>query len=198
MPVRNAPASAVSEHEHKLIREIVAGKTDEFHHLVVTHQAQVYGLVLRQVGEDDIAQELTQEIFVKAYVSLERFRFESSFLTWLTRIALNHVSAYFSSRACRNARLEESFDLGVHDIGDPAEEQNRKELLQHFLDALSELPPNLRDVISLCALEDRSYEETAAILGIPLGTVRSRLSKARARLKRIFIERWGSDEKVDG
>lgn len=175
----------VEDSESKTIREVLQGKTEHFEALVNNHQNSVLCLVMHQVGHPELAEELTQEIFVKAYVGLPSFRFECSFATWITRIALNHTNSYFSSRSYKETRRNLSFDAEKHAAAhEPlAEHEKQTSLSDQLRDALTYLSPQLREVLALCALEGKSYEEAAAILGIPLGTVRSRLSKARRRLK---------------
>lgn len=142
-------------------------------------------MILRQVGIKSIAEEIAQEVFVRAYFNINKFRFASRFSTWLTRIALNQTSSYFSSKKYRNQNATESFDPSRHDLSDQ-EHSNEKEeqekaasLIKNFHLVLATIKPKLRDVLVLCALEEKSYQEAAEILEIPIGTVRSRLNKAR-------------------
>lgn len=176
--------------ELRCVREVLAGNPDEFRPLVTVHKDRVFSMVLRMVGERPIAEELTQEIFVKAYTSLARFRFDSSFGTWITRIALNHTSNYFDSRRYKQYKKTVPFDALVHDRPEELSEPNK--LLLHFRDALEDLKPALREVLVLCALEGKTYEEAALILSIPVGTVRSRLNRARERVRQTLEEVMGA------
>jgi RNA polymerase sigma-70 factor (ECF subfamily) len=171
------------ESDSAIIKAIVNGESDQFRKLITRHQNRIFSLVNRQVQD---LQELTHEIFVKAYLNLKKFRFESKFTTWLTRIALNHVNSYFSSKKFKQQKRTESFDPGLHDrmaSSSMDNERERKNLISQFKEALAALSPKLRDVIVLCGLEGKSYEEAAEVLGIPIGTVRSRLNTARLNLK---------------
>lgn len=176
--------------EDSLLRRIIDGDKDAYRLVVGRYQDVVFSMILRQVGDRAAAEDLAQEVFVKAYVSLRRFRFESRFSTWLTRIALNHVNSYFASRRYRTSRTTESFDVARHDVsseGIDSDEQSQRAMLR-FRAALGDLKPHFRSVIVLCGLEGRSYAEAAEILDIPIGTVRSRLNKARLLLKDKLME----------
>ena len=94
--------------DEELIRLVVRGEKDEFRHLVRRYQDQVYAMILRSVGDDAIARELAQEAFLKAFLNLKSFRFESAFSTWLIRIALNQSHSYFSSRRFKERKIEGS------------------------------------------------------------------------------------------
>jgi len=168
--------------EEAVIDRIVAGASEEFAVLVERYQTMVFGMIMRQVGARDIADELAQETFIKAFRNLGSFRRRSMFSTWLIRIALNQTSNYFSSRRFKESRRTESLDLTAHDRaadsntgGDP-----RTALFHRALGALA---PKFRDVVTVCGLEGRSYDDAAAILEVPIGTVRSRLNRARLMLK---------------
>lgn len=172
----------VSTVETELIERIVAGRAEEFSVLVERYQSMVFGMIMRQVGSRDIADELAQETFLRAFQNLDSFRNRSKFSTWLIRIALNQTSSWFASKRFQQARRTVSLDLTAHDrpADGEADTRNREAL---FLMALGALAPKFRDVITLCGYEGRSYEEAAMILEIPVGTIRSRLNRARLMLK---------------
>lgn len=173
-----------------LIRRVQHGEKDEFYHLVDAHQNKVYAMIKRQVGDSDIARELTHETFIRAYMKISQFRFQSNFSTWVIRIGLNLTSSYFSSPRFKQRTRSISFDHNVH--GNQAAEQVIDGYDTHALErlqlAIGKLKGKFRDVIVLCALEKRSYEDVAQILQIPVGTVRSRLNTARNQLRKIYFE----------
>ncbi len=152
----------------------------------------IFSMIMRQVGDRTTSEELTQETFVKAYVNLKRFRGESKLGTWMTRIALNETNNYFASRRFKEARRSESFSAETHDQvkdGDEQQEMLEKERwLVRFRAALATLRPLFREVLVLCSLEGRSYEEAAQVLDIPVGTVRSRLNKARLLMREALLQ----------
>jgi RNA polymerase sigma-70 factor, ECF subfamily len=179
-----------SSSEQDIIRRVLLGERDEFRHLVALHQARVYAMVLRQVGEEYTARDLTQEAFVKAYRSLPSFRFESAFGTWLVRIALNLTNSYFSSRPYKE-RLRSIEWQGRHSEEQAVQSANpdwADEEIEQLQRAVAELPAHYREALVLCGFEQKSYAEAAEILGIPIGTVRSRLNKARLLVRQNFFK----------
>lgn len=171
--------------EAELIRRILAGEVDLYRHLVSSYKDVVFGIVMRQTADFSTAEDLTQEAFVKAFQNLQSFRSDSKFSTWLVRIALNHTSSYFNSKSFKQRKRTETFEVSKHDMKDSQIEQQQllKERYGHFQLCLAKLKPALRDVVTLCGLEGRSYEDVAVVVDIPVGTVRSRLNKARLVLR---------------
>lgn len=176
--------------EKKIIARVLAGEKDEFRLLVLAHQERVFAVVMRAVANQTVAKELTQEAFVRAYFSLQQFRFQSSFSTWLIRIALNLTSSYFSSREFKEHVRTTSLDnINYQEI--PAAHKSEHyddEAVAKLHAVVARLRPKLRDVFVLCALEQMSYQEAADILTIPVGTVRSRLNKARLMIRQMYFE----------
>ena len=175
--------------EQEIIARVLAGEREEFRHLVRRYQDMVFALVMRQVGQRTTAEELTQEVFIRAFRSLHTFREEAKFSTWLIRIAINHTNSFFVSKRFKQSQKTEEFNPAVHDMttSSPESELERKQRAQTLQKALAGLKPNFRDVITLCGLEGKSYDEAAEVLGIPVGTVRSRLNKARLLVKQSFL-----------
>jgi RNA polymerase sigma-70 factor (ECF subfamily) len=171
--------------DEQLIAAVLAGERDAFGLLVERHKQMLFALILRQVRQASLAEELSQESFVKAYLGLKSFRGKARFSTWLTRIGLNQVSSYFNSARFKQQRLQESFELERHEMSSDQQEdcllQERKN--QAFRIALAKLKPKFREVIVLCGLEGKSYEEAAQVLEVPIGTIRSRLNTARLQLQ---------------
>ena len=179
------------ETEYSLIKRITAGDKEEFRVVVDEYKDLIFSMIMRQTGDRAVAEELTQETFVKAYVNLKSFRAESKLSTWLTRIALNHTNTYFGSRRFKERQRGESFIPDTHDREDRSDEQDellrKEEELSKFRAALGTLKPKFREVLVLCSLEGKSYEEVAEIVGVPIGTIRSRLNKARLLLKHAVL-----------
>jgi RNA polymerase sigma-70 factor (ECF subfamily) len=170
-----------------LIRRVLDGERDDFRFLVRRYQDLIYGMTMRQVGEPALAQDLTQEIFIKAFNGLSRFEHRASFKTWITRIALNTVSSYFQSRSHRQRQRTLELLQSHHPHADEADDSADKErALTSLQKAVAELDPKCREVIVLCKLEGKTYEEAAEILQIAAGTVGSRLSAAQHELRRRF------------
>lgn len=182
-PADGEDAAASSEAE--IIRAVVGGDREAFRHLVTRYKNRIFALVMRQVGSRSVAEELTQEIFVKAFLHMRTFRFDSAFSTWLTRIAINHTHSYFGSRRYKQSSRTDEFLPEQHSgsAESPETGLERTERMRRFQLALAGLSPKLHAALTLCALEGKSYEEAAAILRVPVGTVRSRLNTARLQLK---------------
>lgn len=173
-----------------LVNRSRKGDMDAFGQLVSKYQDRLYNLILRMCGRAADAEELTQETFLKALESLDQFRGESRFYTWLFRIAANKTISYKR----RGSRIK--FQQLVETGGDGAESgrpQNRSEAPESsamrnenqtiILEALESLDEQLRLVTVLREIEDLDYMEISRILEIPAGTVRSRLHRARIELK---------------
>lgn len=181
---KSAPKKASLEEE--LIREIIRGETNLFEELVVKYQDMIYALIRRQIPEEATAKELAQDTFVRAFENLAQFRLESAFSTWITRIALNMTNSYFASKTYKQRAAQVPFDVEMHggSVG-PAETLEgaaRDSIVLQRL--LGTLKPKYRDVVVLCSLEQKSYEEAAGILEIPVGTVCSRMNMALQLLRR--------------
>jgi RNA polymerase sigma-70 factor (ECF subfamily) len=168
----------------------------DFDSAVLVHQGRVYAYIARVVGAGPDAEDLTQEVFVKAYLGRTRFRGDASTLTWLFRIATNLIidrrrSASRRSRGRVRADVAELADEWPDpDPGaNPLAQAARAELRLAVRSALESLPLKMRTCVVLFDLEGLSYEEVGAIAGCPVGTVKSRLHHGRAML-RHRLERY--------
>ena len=173
--------------DEELITRIVDGEKELFRIIIDRYQRLVMSMIGRQVSDNGIVEDLSQEVFVKAFLNLNRFRGDASFSTWLVRIALNHTNSYFRSRSfkekSKTGELQQVTEPAGHDTPEDIIARERK--VKRFQYALAQLSPVHRDVLTLCALEGKPYEEVAQILSIPVGTVRSRLNKARLLMKEL-------------
>ena len=173
-----------------------AGDAGAFDVLVEKHQDRVYRLALRLLSDADAALDAAQETFVKAWRALPRFQGASLFTTWLTRIAINQCRNELRRRRTVKHQRPLSLDVPVGESESlrrdtlPAPGANAwevargKEVATACREALGELEPDAREVLLLREVEDLSYEDMAAILDVAVGTVRSRLHRARAELRR--------------
>lgn len=189
--MQDLEASPLSHDEIKsIISAVLGGEIDAYRHLVLSFENRIFSIVVRSVCDEQIAKDILQETFINAYLNLATFRFESKFETWLTRIALNLVTSYFRSRQNKWRLRSSPFKLEVHDqIAEvPQEDRYDQNALQQLRQAAASLPDQYREVYVLCGCEGRSYEEVSAILGIPIGTVRSRLNRARNKIQKIYFE----------
>lgn len=193
----DGPAPAIDNPDHELVKAVLAGDTSAYRGLVERYQGRIYAVIYGMVRNPEDARDLSQDAFVKAYHNLSRFRLQSSFYTWLCRIAMNVAIDHLRRRKVRQA---EEFDDGVatHETGgvislahhrnDPARELERKRLRERLAAALDELPEQQKQVIVLREVEGLSYKEIAEVVGIPEGTVMSRLYYARKKLQAALRE----------
>jgi RNA polymerase sigma-70 factor (ECF subfamily) len=176
-------SDSISDAEY--VRRIQRGETETFEILVRRHEKVIFNLLYRMLGDYDDAAETAQEVFLSAYRAIRQFRGDANFSTWLYRIALNHATTRRKSTISRRQRLVpiEGADLVDHvDVG-PAESLEKKEIRERVQRALNELDPEDAMVILLRDLQDIAYEDIARVLKVPVGTVKSRLHRARQALK---------------
>jgi RNA polymerase sigma-70 factor, ECF subfamily len=186
----NTSESMVSESisDADCVRRIQHGDADAFEILVRRHEKTIFNLVYRMLGDYDDAAEVSQEVFLSAYRAIGQFRGDANFSTWLYRIALNHAT---TRRRSVNSRLHrtttiEDMELIRDSQPGPAETLEKKEMQERVQLALNKLEPEDATVILLRDLQDVSYDEVARMLEIPVGTVKSRLHRARQALKSLL------------
>jgi RNA polymerase sigma-70 factor (ECF subfamily) len=194
--VQNQPEN-ININDAVLIKQCQRGDADAMGRLIVKYQDRLYNTILKICGNPDDAAELTQESFVKVIENIGGFRSQSSVYTWLFRVGVN-LTLTFCNRKLRIGMR--SLDAGGIDEDSPkmaavltdskqagpvAEAENR-ELHQHVLAALEKLEDQQRAIIVLRDIEAMSYEQIAEALDVELGTVKSRLSRARAALRELL------------
>lgn len=168
--------------DRELIDKTRAGDNRAFERLVERYESQVAATVIGMLGQCQAADDIGQEVFIRFYKALDRFRQESSLGTYLTRIAIN-LSLNELKRRKRRLLLfqkpEENTNLATMNPDDSMERNERQRLVEQ---AIQKLHPAFRAVVVLRLVEGYSTEETAQILAVPLGTVLSRLSRAQKKL----------------
>ena len=182
--------------DHRLIAESLAGHSAAFGELVRRYQDRLYNTVFRLVDNADDAQDVVQEAFLSAYQSLDSFKGDSLFFTWLYRIAVNTAISHRRKRR-PVARLVGSDGDILIDPLDPSEltrpgsalEQAEEE--RRLMRALSRLSPEHRAVLVMKDLHGQRYEEMAETLRVPVGTIRSRLHRARLELRELLAQDEG-------
>jgi len=171
----------------QLVRRVQKGDKKAFDMLVLKYQHKIVNLVMRYVRDPDQALDITQEAFLKAYRALPRFRGDSAFYTWLYRIAVNTAKNYLAAQRRRPMDVDldlqdpEQYDLQskLKDTDTPEGVTLSRELNQAVQRAIEGLPEDLRTAIVLRELDGMSYEEIAQAMECPVGTVRSRIFRAR-------------------
>jgi RNA polymerase sigma-70 factor (ECF subfamily) len=186
------PASGIEQSDLELVRRVQRGERGAFDLLVLRYQHKVVKLVARLLRDPTEAEDVAQEAFVKAYRALGSFRGDSAFYTWLYRIAVNTARNVMASRQRRpldyEAELSESEQSVVENrmrhTDTPEAAALSEEIHQTVNHAVEQLPEDLRTAIILREVEGLSYEEIAEAMDCPVGTVRSRIFRAREAIDR--------------
>jgi RNA polymerase sigma factor (sigma-70 family) len=181
----------LTETDDVLLERCRAGDEAAWQALVSRHTRRVFNLAYRFVGRVDEAEDLTQDIFVKVFQSLDRYReSDGAFGTWVGTVARNHaIDNYRRRREERSRRLEDPEVLDVIPGKDesPLRSLERAEQARIVHRGLRALPADLREPLVLCDLKGLSYEEVAETLQIPLGTVKSRINRGRLELAKRLM-----------
>ena len=193
-----------------LIRRAQRGDADAFEQLLLEHQKNVYNLCYRMAGNPDDAMDLSQETFLRAWRCLDQYQFASAFSTWLYRLCSN-ICIDFLRRRRRQQTVPLTFEdadgeeqtYAVPDAQPLPEEQVELKLTRETLAAaMAQLLPEHRAVLQLRVVNEMSYEQIADVLDIQIGTVKSRLSRARNQLKKNLergnLSRRASSESMEG
>jgi RNA polymerase sigma-70 factor (ECF subfamily) len=192
-PVFTRDLSAASDRE--LVAIAVEGFDGSFEQLVRRYQRPIAAYVYRMVGNYESALDLTQEIFIKVYNSLSRYRSEFKFSTWIYKIAHNAAVDHLRRSSTREQSLvagteSDSYDLPIESAHPtPEQESERKERRGEIESVVRTLPANYRELIILRHSQDLSYEEIVEVTGLPLGTVKNRLFRAREMMRQQFVDK---------
>ncbi|MBN1974161.1 MAG: sigma-70 family RNA polymerase sigma factor [Sedimentisphaerales bacterium] len=191
---------SISMDDANLVRKCQRGDSDAMEKLIIKYQNRIYNVILKICADPDDAAELTQETFVKVIENIDKFQGKSRFYTWAFRIAVNVTLNYCQ----KNAKLDiSSLDAEIQqeesrttqvmkeflkddNSPDPVEVAQNKELCDLTIKALMQLDEPQKAIVVLRDIEGMNYAQIAEVLGIELGTVRSRLSRARGRLREIL------------
>jgi len=187
--------------EDYLIRSAQKGDLDAFNRLVLAYQQQAFNLALRMLGDEDGAEDATQQSFISAYEKIKTFR-GGSFRAWILRIVTNNCYDELRRQKRRptielnplttesGEEMEEPEWLADSDSPSPEEHYEQKELEAAIQGCISALPEEFRAVVVLVDLQGMDYQEAARVVKSPLGTVRSRLARARQRLQNCLQGVW--------
>lgn len=184
------------QQDAEMLEAVIGGDATAYRGLVEKYQGRVYSMVYGMVRNREDARDITQEAFVKAYQSLDSFRVESSFYTWLYKIAMNRAIDFLRKRRRRSAgeyddqtaTKSDGVIPDVYHADSPRKVVERKQLYSAIMDALQKLPEEQRQVVLLRELEGLSYKEIAEVMGLAEGTVMSRLFYARKKLQQLLAD----------
>ena len=181
----------------ELVVRALAGREDGFEELVRRYQRPIVAYVYRMVGDYDAALDLAQEVFIKVYNSLGRYRPEFKFSTWIYRIAHNAAIDHLRRQgAARTEEMEVEGDGGsvfekplASKAPSPEQETERGERRAEIEEVVAQLPPAYRELIVLRHSHDLSYDEIAEVTSLPLGTVKNRIFRAREAMRELLVAR---------
>jgi len=196
--------------EAELIQQSCAGNMDAFEQLILQYERRVYTIAYKYMGNHEDASDMAQEAIIKAYQSIGSFRGDAAFGTWLGKITANQCLDELRKRKKQQTTsLEDTLELEEGSVkkeiespaATPEEQAIRQETASYMQMLISELKEEYRAVVILRELEGYSYEEIADILSCSLGTVKSRISRARLYLKERILadrmaERSGTDDRI--
>lgn len=180
--------------EQELIVRVKQGDIQAFEPLIEAYEKQIYHLCLRMTGNPEDARDLTQEAFLKAWQKLGQYHVESAFSTWLYRLSSNLCIDFLRQQKRRTVfSLTTEEDTGEEmevASADPTPEEVILEMddRRAVADAMKELDEDHRLILTLRVVEDMPYEQIAQVLGVKEGTVKSRLARARTKLRRILLQ----------
>ncbi|TCK98207.1 RNA polymerase RpoE-like sigma-24 subunit [Natranaerovirga hydrolytica] len=185
----------MSDIEKKLIKKAQKGQVDAFETLIINYEKKIYNLAYQMFHNEQDAYDISQEVFIKVYQSIDKFNFSSKFSTWLHRITVN--TAIDEMRKRKNKQTESidaMIELGESKVTKQYDNQEmtpedlvlRKERNEDLIHLLNQLKAEHKTIIVLRDIKGFSYEEISQILNCSIGTVKSRLSRARAKLKDLY------------
>lgn len=204
-PLEGGKGMSDRDVDQVLVEQAQQGSQRAFDVLISKYQHRVVGLARRFVKDDELAQDVAQDVFVKVYRALPRFRGDSAFYTWVYRITVNTAKNYLTAQSRRPPQQDvavedaERYAAGdaLREFETPEERIYADELEKALMATLEKLPEELRVAITLREFDGLSYEEIAQVMGCPIGTVRSRIFRAREALdKCITALREGKAEGI--
>lgn len=202
-----ATTNPATAYDAELVRRFKAGDETAFAEIVLRYRGKMFAIALSRLRNHGDAEEIAQDTFIRAYRGLARFRGDSSLATWLHCIAFNltrnrywyffrrhrHEICSFNCALSDDSRATFA-DLIASDVPDPAREAANRDFLAHVAVCMGKLSAYQREILTLRNLLNRSYEEIAETLGISLGTVKSRIARARRNLRGLLVETYAEIE----
>ena len=182
----------ITDDDRATVESIINGNVEDFSLLVGKYQLKITNLCLRYTKNYHDAEEVAQESFIRAYKSISKFRFDSKFYSWLHRIAVNCSLNYINSKEKTKEKETITENTGLIDTrtsdDNPDDYYDLDELSEKMNKVFESLSSQLRDIVIMSDIEGLSYEEISHKIGIPIGTVRSRLHRARDLMQKVIKE----------
>lgn len=194
-------SEATVDVDDNLLERCRAGDDEACEALVRLYQDRVFALIYRITGEADRVEDIAQEVFLRAFRSLGKFRGGATFYTWLYRITVNTTyNALRTQRRRQETSLDalESLEPRVDEEADPAEETSQRQLAERVKEAIGKLDEQYRAIVHLREIEGMSYREIAEVVSLPVGTVKSRLFRARQHLKEVLKDLLPAGAREEG
>ena len=185
------------QHDQETIAAVRGGDRGAFGDLVIKYQDRLFSTLTRLLGSAEDAQDITQEAMVQAYLKLDSFKGNAAFYTWLYRIAFNLAMSHARKRrpvALGNSDADPRHPEPIDHQPQPHQQMATQEQIAAVQSAIDSLASEHREVVVLREIEGFDYEQIAAVLDIPIGTVRSRLFRARMQLKSLLVPRVAKHE----
>ena len=194
-PRKNASASSLED--DALVSEALAGREDSYSTLVDKYQKPLYFHIRKMIKEVELVDDLVQEVFMKAFHNLNSYSNEFAFSTWIYRIATSHTIDYLRKKKLQTLSIDQPYTTKDGDMeiqlpdesfstDEPVMKKERKAIVQ---EAIDDLPEKYRLVIEMRHMEEKSYQEIAEILDLPLGTVKAHIFRARELLYKALIDK---------
>ena len=194
-----------SSDERSIVDRAAKGDVDAFESLVKAYEKKLYNMAYRLVSDPEDALDVVQEVFLKTYQALPNFRGDSQFSTWLYRVCVNTCLDHLrKDKKSKSYSLDAPMDLGdsevqrqVEDDGISTEDAvEMKSTGEEILEIINQLDPHYRTALILCDVHDYSYKEIAEILNVSLGTVKSRIHRARNLVRKLYQAEQSSGSSV--
>lgn len=172
----------------ELVEKLRQGDPQAFTRLVTDYQRKMYNLALNYVKQEEEAKDLTQDIFVTVYRSISKLRDEKKFVSWLYQVAINHCRNRYNKLQRKGFFSSDSIDdtdstIQLSSGNSPEKELERNRTISIVRETIAAMPESEKEIILLRDIQELSYDEISAILDVPLGTVKSKLNRARSALK---------------
>jgi RNA polymerase sigma-70 factor (ECF subfamily) len=175
----------------EIIKQLKAGSQEAWNMVIDAYSKKVYNMALNFAGNSDDAADITQEVFLKVYSNIDKYKEDRSFTAWLLRLSKNYCIDYWRKNKYhrKNLELDDNIRSEKTDQADtPESSLIRKYDVKYLRQKLRLLPPGLRTLVIMRDIQDYSYQEISESLDIPLGTTKSRINRARTKLAKIILE----------